>query len=87
MPTIGPQLILPFPEDCYLLEDLAYPNAYLLVTPYIAMGVRAIPGRGKINHVLRGSYLCGAPDSATQTFGVIGSIYDRHPGWKMSQLV
>lgn len=58
------------------------------MTPYTGAEVRAVPGRGDINRVLRSHRIyVEHVIKHLKTFRVVGSIYYRHPRWEMSMIV
>lgn len=88
MPSIGPDGELPFPDDCFLLADLAYANEYPLVTPFSQAQVRAAPHRAEINVTLRKHRIYVEHlIKHIKTFRVVGSLYYRHSRRRIAQIV
>lgn len=88
LPNIGPMGPLHFPDDCYIVGDLAYPNRYPIVSPYTEREVRRgdRDRKREVNRMLRAKRIYVEHIiKHLKTFRVIGSLY-RHPRHSVSRL-
>ena len=84
MPQIGPNADLIFPEDCYLLADCGYANAYPLMTPYeqpaLAEGpIRLMFNKAHKYHRASVEHVIGQLKSYT----ALNSRHWRHERWML----